>query len=66
MEDQKTELVNELVFLRERLEELWEQHPDNPNQRDIRFEYNEVEQRILETEREIVRLESIEREIDQE
>ena len=62
MEDQKTELVNELAFLRERLEELWEQHPDNPNQRDIRFEYDEVEQRILETEREIVRLENTDEE----
>jgi len=57
MEDQKAELVNELVFLKERLDELWGFHPDNPSPRDILFEYEDLERRILETEREIVRLE---------
>lgn len=56
MEDRKAELVNEVIFLQERLDELWQVHPENPSHRDVKAEYQEVERLLLETEREITRL----------
>ena len=38
----KVALVNEVIFLNDRMEELWRYHPENPNKVDVVWEYNNI------------------------
>jgi len=42
----KIELVNEVIFLNDRMEELWRYHPDNPNKVDVVGEYNNIKNEL--------------------
>jgi hypothetical protein len=42
----KIELVNEVIFLNDRLEDLWRYHPDNPNKIDVVWEYNNIKNEL--------------------
>jgi len=35
MTNEKAELINTLIDIEERIDELWDYHPDNPNQIDV-------------------------------
>jgi len=39
MDQRKAELVNALLEVEERIDELWEYHPENPNRIDVEDEY---------------------------
>lgn len=41
-EKQKVELINDLMAVATVMEELWKYHPDNPKQKDIIAEYNQL------------------------
>jgi hypothetical protein len=41
-EDQKAELINDLMAVATVMEELWRYHPDNPKQKDVVAEYNQL------------------------
>lgn len=45
-EESKIELVNEVIFLNERMEDLWRYHPDNPNKVDVVWEYNNIKNEL--------------------
>ena len=51
----KEMLINEIMFLYKRLDELWEYHPDNSNGINIVEEYNEVKQQIEDVEKDLNR-----------
>lgn len=42
MEEIKNELINDLMSVVTVLEEIWNYHPDNPDQKDIVAEYNQL------------------------
>lgn len=42
----KIELVNEVIFLNDRMEDLWSYHPENPNKVDIVWEYNNLKNEL--------------------
>jgi hypothetical protein len=42
----KIELVNEVIFLNDRMEDLWRYHPDNPNKIDVVWEYNNMKNEL--------------------
>lgn len=42
----KIELVNEVIFLNDRMEDLWSYHPDNPNKVDIVWEYDNIKNEL--------------------
>jgi hypothetical protein len=42
----KIELVNEVIFLNDRMEDLWRYHPDNPNKVDVVWEYNNMKNEL--------------------
>ena len=41
-EKQKEELVNDLMAVATVMEELWRYHPENPKQKDVVAEYNQL------------------------
>ena len=45
-QDLKIELVNEVIFLNDRLEDLWRYHPENPKKIDVVWEYNNVKNEL--------------------
>lgn len=49
----KADLINELSFMYERIQALWEFHPDNPEKRDVLKETLELQKIIRELEEEI-------------
>jgi len=40
LDNQKTELINDLIATSTVIDELWRYHPDNPNKKDIIEEFN--------------------------
>jgi len=42
LEEQKVNLVNDLIALSTVMEELWNYHPENPEKKDIVAEYNQL------------------------
>ena len=42
----KIELVNEAIFLNDRLEDLWLYHPENPKKIDVVWEYNNIKNEL--------------------
>ena len=43
MTQEKSDLINRLMEIEERIEELWEFHPDNPDAVDIVDEFNKLQ-----------------------
>jgi len=41
-EEQKVELINDLMAVATVMEELWRYHPNNPKQKDVVAEYNQL------------------------
>lgn len=56
-EEQKTELLNDLLATSTVMEELWNYHPDNPNKKDVVKEYKVLEVIKADIEKEIKELE---------
>ena len=42
----KVALVNEIIFLNDRLEDLWRYHPENPKKIDVVWEYNNIKNEL--------------------
>jgi len=56
MEDKRAQLINEIIFLNDRMDELWQYHPENPSRRDIVWEYSDLQRRVNEVEAELDQL----------
>ena len=54
--NKKADLINELSFMYERIQALWEFHPDNPEKRDVLQETLELQKIVRELEEEIDQL----------
>ena len=57
-EDQRNELVNDLIATSTVMDELWQYHPDNPKQKDVVKEYNVLKQMAKDLEIEIEELDA--------
>ena len=57
-EDQRNELVNDLITTSTVMDELWQYHPDNPKQKDVVKEYNVLKQMAKDLEKEIDELDA--------
>ena len=57
-EDQRNELVNDLIATSTVMDELWQYHPDNPKQKDVVKEYNVLKQMTKDLEMEIDELDA--------
>ena len=57
-EDQRNELVNDLIATSTVMDELWQYHPDNPKQKDVVKEYNVLKQKAKDLEKEIDELDA--------
>ena len=53
LEEQKTELINDLIASTTVIEELWRYHPDNPNKVDIIKEFKVLTKIKTDIEKEI-------------
>tara|TARA_R100001126_G_C4784426_1_gene128734 strand:+ start:347 stop:544 length:198 start_codon:yes stop_codon:yes gene_type:complete len=53
LEEQKTELINDLIATTTVIEELWRYHPDNPNKVDIIKEFKVLTKIKTDIEKEI-------------
>lgn len=42
LEEQKANLVNDLIAVSTVIDEIWNYHPDNPNKKDVIAEYNQL------------------------
>ena len=47
MTNKKAELINTLIEIEERIDELWEYHPENPNQIDVESEFNDLQRTAI-------------------
>ena len=56
-EDQRNELVNDLIATSTVMDELWQYHPDNPKKKDPVIEYETLKQIKSDVEAEIDELE---------
>ena len=57
-EDQRNELVNDLIATSTVMDELWQYHPDNLKQKDVVKEYNVLKQMAKDIEKEIDELDA--------
>ena len=57
-EDQRNELVNDLIATSTVMDELWQYHPDNPKQKDVVKAYNVLKQMAKDLEMEIDELDA--------
>jgi hypothetical protein len=57
LDQQKAELVNDLLATSTVMEEVWRYHPDNPNKKDVIKEYNILKQIQSDIEQELAELE---------
>lgn len=53
LEEQKANLINDLIAVSTVMDELWNYHPDNPSKKDVIAEYKTLEQIKLDIEKEI-------------
>jgi len=42
LEEQKANLINDLIAVSTVMDEIWNYHPDNPNKKDVITEYNQL------------------------
>jgi hypothetical protein len=60
MTNEKAELINTLIELEERIDELWEYHPENPNCIDVESEFNDLQRTAILIQSQIEELGGIE------
>ena len=53
LDQQKVELVNDLVATSTVMEELWRYHPENPDKKDVVSEYNVLKKIKVDIEQEL-------------
>ena len=53
LDQQRTELINDLVATTTVMEELWRYHPENPDKKDVVSEYNVLKQIKVDIEKEL-------------
>lgn len=56
IDNQKAELINDLMATATVKEEVWRYHPDNPNKKDVVEEYKTLEKIKVDIESEIANL----------
>ena len=49
----KEQLINDIIFFQERLDELWQYHQDNPEKVNVEDEFDRIQKIILSLESEI-------------
>jgi hypothetical protein len=47
MTNEKAELINTLIEVEERIDELWDYHPENPNRIDVESEFNDLQRTAI-------------------
>jgi hypothetical protein len=57
VDNKRAELVNNIIFLTQRMDEMWAYHPDNPNKIDIVEEYKSMKEQIDEYQNQLDDLE---------
>ena len=60
MDQRKAELINTLIEVEERIDELWEYHPENPNRIDVESEFNDLQRTAILIQSQIEELGGIE------
>ena len=53
LDQQKTELINDLVATSTVMEEVWRYHPENPDKKDVVSEYNVLKKIKVDIEQEL-------------
>ncbi len=53
LENQKSELISDLLATQTVMEEMWRYHPENPNKKDIVEEYKTLVQICTDIEKEL-------------
>ena len=56
LDQEKSELVADLVATQTVMDEVWRYHPDNPNKKDVVKEYNILKQIKIDIEQELDKL----------
>lgn len=56
LEEQRANLVNDLIAVSTIMDELWNYHPDNPNKKDVISEYKTLQKIHKDIESEIENL----------
>ena len=46
VDNKRAELVNNIIFLTQRMDEMWLYHPENPNKLDVVEEYKSMKDQI--------------------
>ncbi|MCP4482034.1 MAG: hypothetical protein GY817_04420 [bacterium] len=59
LNQQKSELINDLVATSTVMDEVWRYHPDNPNKKDIIKEYNILKKIHNDIEQELNELDKV-------
>ena len=52
----KIEMINEIIFLNKIASEMWQYHPNNPQQINVVTEYQQVQDKIEELQNKISKL----------
>jgi hypothetical protein len=47
MNSEKSQLINDLIEVEDRIDELWEYHPENPDVTDVVSMFNEMQSRAI-------------------
>ena len=47
MNSEKSQLINDLITIEDRIDELWEYHPENPDATDVVGLFNEMQSRAI-------------------
>tara|TARA_B110000503_G_scaffold22624_1_gene35159 strand:- start:204 stop:398 length:195 start_codon:yes stop_codon:yes gene_type:complete len=56
MNSEKSQLINDLISIEDRIDELWEYHPENPNAIDVVDMFNELQSRAISLTQELEEL----------
>jgi len=60
MTNEKAELINALIEIEERIDELWEYHPENPNRINVEGEFDSLQRTAILLQNQIDELGGIE------
>ena len=59
LENERVELINDVIATTTVMEELWNYHPDNPNKKEVVKEYRLLEKLKIEAESKIKNIDQI-------
>lgn len=59
LENERVELINDVISTTTIMDELWNYHPDNPNKKEVVKEYRLLEKLKIETESKIENIDQI-------